>query len=146
MYLRTSMFCKKCGKDAGNAKFCPNCGNNMGVMNTDPRDNKCKKCGKELGYSNFCPECGTSAKYQNNPEYNGKVVNKIAYGLIAILLGGFGIHRFYAGRIGSGIVYLIFFWTFIPAILGLIEGILAFTREEIDDRGNIPVTPGKFFI
>jgi len=50
--------------------------------------------------------------------------SKITAGILAILLGDFGIHKFYLGKIGQGIVYLIFCWTGIPAIIGLVEGIL----------------------
>jgi TM2 domain-containing membrane protein YozV len=41
--------------------------------------------------------------------------------LLAIFLGCFGIHHFYVGRVGLGILYCCFCWTGIPAILGLIE-------------------------
>lgn len=41
--------------------------------------------------------------------------------LLALFLGCFGIHHFYVGRVGLGILYCCFFWTGIPAILGLIE-------------------------
>lgn len=41
--------------------------------------------------------------------------------LAALFLGGLGVHHFYLGRIGVGIVYLIFCWTFIPAIVALFE-------------------------
>jgi TM2 domain-containing membrane protein YozV len=41
--------------------------------------------------------------------------------LLAIFLGCFGVHHFYVGRVGLGILYLCFCWTGIPAILGLIE-------------------------
>ncbi len=37
--------------------------------------------------------------------------------LIAILLGGFGIHRFYIGQHRKGWWYLGFFWTLIPMII-----------------------------
>ncbi|WP_438351662.1 TM2 domain-containing protein [Paenibacillus sp. FA6] len=50
--------------------------------------------------------------------------NKVAAGLLGIFLGGFGIHKFYLGKIGMGILYLIFCWTYIPAIIGFIEGII----------------------
>lgn len=56
--------------------------------------------------------------------------NKVVAAVLAILLGGFGIHKFYLGRIGQGIVYLIFFWTFIPAIIGFIEGIVYLCMDE----------------
>ena len=41
--------------------------------------------------------------------------------LFALLLGSFGIHHFYLRRDGLGILYLIFFWTGIPAFLGFVE-------------------------
>jgi TM2 domain-containing membrane protein YozV len=41
--------------------------------------------------------------------------------LFALLLGGFGIHKFYLGRNTAGIFYLLFFWTGIPHILGIID-------------------------
>jgi TM2 domain-containing membrane protein YozV len=41
--------------------------------------------------------------------------------LLALFLGDFGAHHFYLRRNGLGILYLCFFWTGIPALLGLIE-------------------------
>jgi TM2 domain-containing membrane protein YozV len=41
--------------------------------------------------------------------------------LLALFLGTFGAHHFYLRRTGLGILYLCFFWSGIPAILGLIE-------------------------
>ncbi|HZG11903.1 NINE protein [Kurthia gibsonii] len=56
----------------------------------------------------------------------------MAYGLLGILLGGLGVHKFYAGKIGLGIVYILFSWTGIPSIIGLIEGIIGLTKEEVE--------------
>ncbi len=114
------MYCEKCGTDVGDGKFCPN-------------------CGAEVGGS------GAPAAQQQFYEPGQKTVNKIAYGIIAILIGDFGIHRFYAGKWLSGILYLLFFWTAIPGIIGLVEGILALTRPD-DGQGNIPVYKDKFFV
>ena len=52
------------------------------------------------------------------------VKNKVVAGVLAILLGGLGIHKFYLGHIGSGVLYLLFCWTGIPELLGLIEGLI----------------------
>jgi hypothetical protein len=41
--------------------------------------------------------------------------------LLALFLGGFGIHHFYLRNTGLGILYLCFSWTPIPWILGFIE-------------------------
>lgn len=41
--------------------------------------------------------------------------------LLALFLGGLGAHRFYMGDVGLGILYFVFVWTFIPAIVALVE-------------------------
>jgi TM2 domain-containing membrane protein YozV len=41
--------------------------------------------------------------------------------LLALFLGSFGAHHFYLRRTGLGVLYLCFFWTGIPGILGFIE-------------------------
>ncbi len=41
--------------------------------------------------------------------------------LLALFLGGFGIHHFYLRRTGLGILYLCFSWTPLPWVLGFIE-------------------------
>lgn len=60
---------------------------------------------------------------------------------LAIFLGGIGAHKFYLGKTGKGILYLVFFWTYIPAILGLIEGVLYLTKgqAEFDAEYNYAV-------
>lgn len=68
----------------------------------------------------------------------GKAVNKIAYVLLAFFLGGIGAHKFYAGKIGTGILYLIFSWTFIPSIIAFIEFIIALTKTP-NENGEIYV-------
>ena len=47
----------------------------------------------------------------------------MAAGLLALFVGGLGIHRFYLGQ-WWGLFYLLFFWTFIPAIIAFFEGIV----------------------
>ena len=56
--------------------------------------------------------------------------NKIVAGILGILLGGWGIHKFYMGKVGAGILYLLFFWTGIPTIIGLIEGIMYLISDD----------------
>lgn len=64
--------------------------------------------------------------YYNNPAINPSwpVKSKITAGVLGILLGGIGVHKFYMGKIGMGILYLCFCWTYIPAIVGFIEGLI----------------------
>lgn len=41
--------------------------------------------------------------------------------LLAIFLGSFGAHHFYLRRTGLGILYLVFFWSGIPGLVGIVE-------------------------
>lgn len=52
--------------------------------------------------------------------------------VLAILLGGFGIHKFYLGAWGWGLIYLVFCWTYIPAVIGFIEGIRYLVLSDAD--------------
>jgi TM2 domain-containing membrane protein YozV len=52
--------------------------------------------------------------------------------LLTFFLGGFGIHRFYLNRPGSGVMYLLFCWTFIPALIAFLEVFrLAFMSDTV---------------
>jgi TM2 domain-containing membrane protein YozV len=67
--------------------------------------------------------------------------NKTTAGILAIFLGGLGIHKFYLGRGGMGVLYLLFAWTFIPAIVGFIEGIILLVMN--DHEFNLKYNPGQ---
>lgn len=64
------------------------------------------------------------------------MVNKLAYCILAFFLGGIGIHKFYAGKTGTGIAYLLFCWTGIPVFVSLIDFIVGLTKKA-DANGNI---------
>ncbi len=65
-----------------------------------------------------------------------KSCNKVAYCLLAFFLGGFGLHKFYAGQKKFGIMYLVFCWTGIPEILGVIDCIRGILKKS-DENGMI---------
>jgi TM2 domain-containing membrane protein YozV len=58
--------------------------------------------------------------------------------LLALFLGGLGVHRFYLGRPGSGILYLLFFWTLIPAVIALIEVIILLFTDDFTFARKYP--------
>jgi len=64
--------------------------------------------------------------------------DKSTAAILALFMGGIGVHKFYLGRIGAGIAYLVFAFTFVPALLGLIDFfILALMdQDEFNRRYN----------
>jgi len=63
---------------------------------------------------------------------------KIASVLAFPFLGGLGVHKFYLGQIGQGIVYLLFCFLVIPSIIALFEFIsyLSMSIDKFDSKFN----------
>ena len=58
--------------------------------------------------------------------------DKTLAGILALFGGAFGIHHFYLGNGGTGLLYLLFFWTTIPYIASIVEAIQLFSRSQVD--------------
>lgn len=71
---------------------------------------------------------------ETNSSYKSE--KKLVAGILGILLGGFGIHKFYLGYTKAGIIQIIVTLVTcgVGSILGLIEGIIYLTKsdEEFD--------------
>ena len=98
-----------------------------------PNEKFCFACGQRIdSRAEICPHCGVRQTVP--PGALGSISpsgrSRVAAAIFAILLGGIGIHKFYLGRIGQGILYILFCWTFIPALIGLIEGIIYLTMTD----------------
>ena len=59
--------------------------------------------------------------------------------VLCFFLGGFGIHRFYLGQTGLGVLYLVFCWTLIPGLIALIDfiGFLLMSEETFNQKYNL---------
>lgn len=124
-----------------NEKKCPCCGASININATE-----CKYCGEAITVQQPQYQQGPQyqqPQYQQTPQYQQPYYqqspqysvppyskSKTTAGILAILLGGFGIHKFYLGRIVLGVLYLLFFWTYVPSIIGIIEGIIYLTSNE----------------
>lgn len=60
---------------------------------------------------------------------NTRKPNLGVYVLFALFFGGIGLHRFYEGKVLSGIFMLLFFWTGVPAFIALVDLFTAFTSR-----------------
>ena len=120
---------KKNAKELYNMNnLCPQCG-----APAPENTNKCEYCGAAITNNTTAqpsqPTPQPQVVYVQQPQgvyperANWPIKSKIAAGLLALLLGGLGIHKFYLGQAGKGVMYILFCWTYIPALLGLIEGI-----------------------
>ena len=124
---------------------CPQCGAPNELNST-----QCKYCGEALVAKTVAPppqqQNVQQPVFQQAPSANDNVQyaseqssginsawpikSKVAAGLLGIFLGGLGIHKFYLGKIGMGILYLVLCWTYIPAIIGFIEGIIYLASDD----------------
>jgi TM2 domain-containing membrane protein YozV len=129
------MYCRNCGKEiAQQAIVCPSCGcapttGRVFCQNcaqpTDPNAQVCVKCGVQLR--------GVGEK------------SKIVAGILGIVVGGLGVHRFYLGYIGMGIAQIaVTLVTFgFGHLWGLIEGILILTGTYLQkDAKGRPLREG----
>jgi TM2 domain-containing membrane protein YozV len=121
-----SVACLACGASptAGN-RFCQHCGNE-----TDPVAFVCVKCGVRL-LSSTLPA----------PLFVSGAKSRLAAGLLGILLGSLGVHRFYLGHVAIGVAQIVvtFVTCGIGSIWGFIEGIviLAGGLVDRDADGNL---------
>ncbi|PQQ28262.1 NINE protein [Photorhabdus hindustanensis] len=88
----------------------------------------CFGCGRMLHESaQSCPHCGAMIK-----AYSSGSKNRIVAALLAFFLGYIGAHKFYLGKIGMGVLYLLFCWTFIPVFIAFIEFIIYLCTSDED--------------
>lgn len=85
-------------------KFCQHCGESI-----DKECVVCPKCGKqvqEVKNPNIVIN-NTNTNTNINGGRMGKEKNKWVAFFLCLFLGGLGVHRFYEGKIGTGILWLI---------------------------------------
>jgi TM2 domain-containing membrane protein YozV len=130
----TAMACTSCGFSPRSARnFCANCAARV----NSPAQVMCTGCGAAIagspGYAPAAAPYGAGSK------------SKTTAGILAILLGGIGIHKFYLGRTNPGIIMAVvfgvcfcasfvfvlpFFVCMALSTVGLIEGIIMLGKSD----------------
>jgi uncharacterized membrane protein YvbJ len=127
-------YCSNCGSSIDeNYEFCPSCGvkvlreadNSHGHNNEshDAGTKICQNCGQIMASDAFyCIICGATyddgqdiydvAEKIKNNQKNGRWVGKWTAFFLCLFLGWIGVHRYYEGKIMSGIVYTFTFGLF----------------------------------
>ncbi|PXF20313.1 MAG: hypothetical protein CXX75_00995, partial [Methanobacteriota archaeon] len=74
-------------------------------------------------------------QYGDNTQVLAPQKDKLVAGILGIVIGGLGIHRFYLGYIGIGIAQIIvtLITLGVGAIWGFIEGILILVQDDWTD-------------
>ena len=108
----------------------------MDTGSLDPSVTKfCPGCGKGLHVSApACPSCGAPQMMVAAQQVSGlsarPIKDRITAAILALILGGLGVHKFYLGQNVAGLIYLLLCWTFIPAIIGFVEGIIFLLSDD----------------
>lgn len=133
--------CENCNTEIKGKNYCKSCVDELFEENKKKieklEDNS--KANQPMVFMNAGGGGGASSSSSSSSSSNnggmqvgGYTKSKAVAGILAILLGGIGAHKFYLGRWGWGIIYLLFCWTYIPSIIGLIEGIVYLVSNEND--------------
>ena len=119
--MQAEMKCPTCGGDkykflGGNTFKCAYCGA------TFVHEQQAPEVEKEVVYVQATPPT-PQPQYQapQQPYMPSKGKSKGVAIVLALFLGGIGVHKFYLGRGGQGVLYLLFCWTFVPSFLALID-------------------------
>lgn len=97
------------------------------------------------------PNTQSDAQFSSvSPAYETVTVDKLTYILLAFFLGAFGAHKFYAGQVKEGIIYLLMLLFSFLVIPGIVVTILAIyeliVAMMVNDNGDGKITLKKGFV
>jgi len=88
----------------------------------------CPNCGTEAKEMRYCSSCGANLQAENSLGYQPQPKSQVIAFILCLFLGEFGAHRFYVGKIGTGILMLLFT---VPSVVVFIYTSTALEMSEI---------------
>jgi len=141
--------CRNCGAQVvATAEFCPACGarplvgyafcNSCGAPTT-PLSEICVKCGTKLTRAPAAAPPAPAAAVRAVPAEGVSPKSRLAVTLLSALPAGvfmiFGVHRFYLGKIGTGVAMLLTLGGL--GVWGLVDFIMAVSGKMKDKEGRV---------
>lgn len=130
----STIFCSGCGETMpADAQFCAKCGKRNVTLAAEPTPTQTATSTEPTPGVIPAPAAG---------DYTPGAKSRITAGILGILLGGIGVHKFYLNKVGLGVLYILFCWTFVPSVIALIEGIIYLTQDDATFSRNqgVPVS------
>lgn len=129
-------YCQNCNtQHPDSAQFCPQCGNPLTFVQSTPPPYGSQYQSDEYAY-------GNDAFSPSGPEGKSRGVA----GLLAILVGYLGVHYFYLGKVGGGLLTILLcavtcgLWS----ILVLVQGILMLCMTNREFERKYVTNPSSF--
>jgi len=95
---------------------------------------QCPECKESVSdQATSCPKCGypiKKASITTSISIEKPQKSRSLTIFLSLILGGLGAHKFYVDKPGAGFVYLIFCWTLVPSIFGIIEALEYLSMNE----------------
>jgi TM2 domain-containing membrane protein YozV len=112
--MATTIPCPMCGGPIpSDAYWCKNCGRNLPSGQPPPQ--------QLLTQAALTQDMTEQQRWLFQSQFDAARKHEGTGIVLALLLGGLGAHRFYLGEIGLGVLYVLFVWTFVPAIIAFFE-------------------------
>jgi TM2 domain-containing membrane protein YozV len=125
-----AVFCTKCGaQNLDTSQFCSQCQAALPVIGSRPAAQTDYQAPFQ---SNYEPIQAPAPYGQTGQDWQKLGADKkIICGICAILLGGFGVHKFILGYTNEGIIQIVLGLCFgIGGVIGIIEGIIYLTKSD----------------
>ncbi len=139
--MSTKYFCQNCGSIIEEGiKFCANCGTSVSERQPAAQQPVAQPAQAYTPAQPYAAAAPTYIPAQLGVPAGISPLSRTVALLLCIFFGWMGVHKFYVGKVGDGIIYLLFSWTGVPAFIAFIEIFIIANGTFRDDKGLPLVT------